>query len=262
MIAGVLSCEEQKRVIQPFVPSGTRVVLLEEFTGKGCNNCPKGSREIENLLTLFPDNLIAVSIHAGNFANPLFFPYGQYDLRAPQSAELLDLLKTISFYPTASVNRTIVNGNIQLGLNQWASVISSELESAPAVDLSLEKSFNPASRELSVTVSGIGKQSVSGALKLSVMLTESGIIDAQDDNEAGGLVSDYVHRHVLRDMMTPTAGETLFSSIATGETFSRTYTKTLDAGWNADNMEIIAFITNEQGASMPVLQAISQHVTD
>ncbi len=29
------------------------------------------------------------------------------------------------------------------------------------------------------------------------MLTESGIIDAQDDLEAGGIVLDYVHKHVL-----------------------------------------------------------------
>ncbi len=65
-----------QRIIEPFVPSGNRVVLLEEFTGKGCTNCPKGSRELENLLTQFPNNLVAVSLHAGFFANPQFFPLG------------------------------------------------------------------------------------------------------------------------------------------------------------------------------------------
>ena len=29
-----ISCEEQKRVIEPFIPTGERIVLLEEFTGK------------------------------------------------------------------------------------------------------------------------------------------------------------------------------------------------------------------------------------
>ena len=71
-IVFLVSCEEQKKVIEPFVPSGNRVVLIEEFTGKGCTQCPKGSRELENLLTLFPDNLVAVSIHAGPFANPAY----------------------------------------------------------------------------------------------------------------------------------------------------------------------------------------------
>jgi hypothetical protein len=65
-VLSLYACEENRRVIVPFVPEGDKVVLLEEFTGKGCTNCPKGSREIENLLTIFPDNLIAVSIHASH----------------------------------------------------------------------------------------------------------------------------------------------------------------------------------------------------
>ncbi len=69
-------CYEEQRVIKPFVPTGNRVVLIEEFTGKGCTNCPKGSRELENLLTQFPNNLVAISLHAGFFANPQFLPIG------------------------------------------------------------------------------------------------------------------------------------------------------------------------------------------
>lgn len=257
------SCEENRRVIEPFVPSGNRVVLLEEFTGKGCTQCPKGSREIENLLKIFPDNLVAVSIHAGPFANPASYPLlGTNDLRAPQSQDLFNLLSPVLFYPTGAVNRTPVSGDMQLSLNQWASAISNHLETEPAIDLSIEKNFNPDTRELQVTVSGIGKQPVSGDIRLSIMLTESNIIDAQDDLEAGGIVQDYIHRHVLRDMMTPSTGVTLFNSVATGQTFSQTFTTTIPAEWNADNMEIVAFVSNVQGSSFPVLQAASIHVTE
>ena len=257
------SCEENRRMIQPFVPSGNRVVLLEEFTGKGCTQCPKGSREIENLLTLFPDNLVVVSIHAGPFANPASYPLlGPNDLRAPQSQDLFNLLSPVLFYPTGAVNRTPVIGDMQLSLNQWASAISSHLETEPAIDLSIERNYIPDTRELEVTVSGIGKQPLSGDIRLSIMLTESNIIDAQDDLEAGGIVLDYVHRHVLRDMMTPSHGITLFNSISTGQTFNQTFTTTIPAEWNADNMEIIAFVSNVQGSSFPVLQAASTHVTE
>jgi hypothetical protein len=256
------SCEENKKVIVPFVPSGDRVILLEEFTGKGCTNCPKGSREIENLLTLFPDNLVAVSIHAGFFANPAFFSLGVYDLRAPQSQELFDLLGPNLGYPAGVINRTPVNGDMQISANQWASAISAELATPPAVELSLTKDFNPDTRELTVTVSGIAKQPVTGDIRLSIMLTESGIIDAQDDLEAGGIVPDYVHKHVLRTMMTPATGAPILSSLTTGQTFTQTLTITLDPAWNAANMEIIAFISNVQGSSFPVLQASSAHVTN
>lgn len=264
-MCGVLfmaSCEENRRVIEPFVPSGNRVVLLEEFTGKGCTQCPKGSREIENLLKIFPDNLVAVSIHAGPFANPASYPLlGPNDLRAPQSQDLFNLLSPVLFYPTGSVNRTPVSGDMQLTLNQWASAISSHLEVEPAIDLSIERNYNPDTRELEVTVSGIGKQPLSGDIRLSIMLTESNIIDAQDDLEVG-IIQNYVHRHVLRDMLTPTTGVTLFNSVTTGQSFSQTFTTTIPTGWNADNMEIIAFVSNVQGPSFPVLQAASTHVTE
>jgi hypothetical protein len=256
------SCEEQKRIIEPFVPSGNKVVLLEEFTGKGCTNCPKGSREIENLLSLFPDNLVAVSIHAGNFADPAIFTLGQYDLRAPQSNELLDLLSPINFYPTGTVDRTKVGNGLQLGLNQWASAISKQIEIDPIADLSVVREYDPATRTLEVTVNGIAKQNVTGDIRLSIMLLESGIVDAQDDNENGGIVEDYVHNHVLRDMLTPAAGASVATSLSAGETFTFTGSTTLNGAWVAENMEIVAFVSNVQGGVFPVVQATSIHVTE
>lgn len=258
----VLSCEEQKRVIEPFVPTGNRVVLLEEFTGKGCTNCPKGSREIENLLTLFPDNLVAVSIHAGFFANPDIFPIGQYDLRPPQAQELFNLLGPNLGYPAGVVNRTLVNGDMQLGANQWASAISRELQTPPAIELSIVKEYNSVSRELEVTVTGVAKQDLSGDIRLGVMLTESGIVDAQDDQEFGGIDPNYVHKHVLRTMLTPVSGVAVGSSFVSGQPFTQTFTIVLEPNWNADEMEIIAFVSNVQGSAFPVLQATSVHLAD
>ncbi len=251
----ILSCEENRRMIVPFVPEGDRVILLEEFTGKGCTNCPKGSREIENLLTLFPDNLVAVSLHAGFFADPSIFPLGDYDLRTDEGEELIDYLGSPIGYPSGIVDRTVFNGEMQLGANAWASAISQYLQTPPAIDLAIIKEYTDATRELVVTVNGIGKEEVSGDITLSIMLTESGIVDAQDDQEAGGIVLDYVHKHVLRDMMTPAKGETIVTNISGGQTFSKTYTLTLDPAWVADNMEIVAFVSNVNGINFPVIQA-------
>ncbi len=151
---------------------------------------------------------------------------------------------------------------MQISANQWASAISAQLATPPAIELILTKEYNLDTRELTVTVSGIATQPVAGDIRLSVMLTESGIIDAQDDFEAGGIVPDYYHKHVLRTMMTPATGAPILSSVTTGQTFTQTFILTLDPAWNAGNMEIIAFISNVQGASVPVLQAASLHVTD
>ena len=113
-----------------------------------------------------------------------------------------------------------------------------------------------------MTVSGIAKEDIAGDIRLSIMLTESNIIDAQDDQEAGGIVQDYVHKHVLRDMMTPATGAQIETSFSTGETFTQSFTMVLNAAWNADNMEIIAFVSNVAGSTFPVLQAAGTHVTE
>jgi len=256
------SCFEDQKNIEPFVPSGNRVVLLEDFTGKGCTNCPKGSRELDNLLTQFPNNLVAVSLHAGFFANPQFFPLGEYDLRTDEGEFLIDYLSQPIGYPSGVVNRTPISGDMQLGLNQWASAITAAIQVPPAIELSIVRTYDAVSRQLIVTVNGIGKEALSGDIRLSVMLTESGIIDAQDDFEAGGIVPDYVHKHVLRDMMTPAAGASVLSGITIGQTFSQTYSTTLDASWVADDMEIIAFTSLVNGSDFPVLQAAVAHLAD
>ena len=258
----ISGCFEEQKVIVPFVPSGNRVVLLEEFTGKGCTNCPKGSRELENLLTQFPNNLVAVSLHAGFFANPQFFPLGEYDLRTEEGEFLIEYLSQPLGYPSGVVNRTPVNGDMQISLNQWASAITSAIQVPPAIDISIERTYDVQSRQLVVTVSGIGKETLSGEIRVSIMLTESGIIDAQDDFEAGGIVEDYEHKHVLRDMMTPVTGAPVLSAITTGQTFSETFTKTLDDVWDADKMEITAFVSLVNGSDFPVLQAATVHLAE
>jgi hypothetical protein len=259
----IAGCSEQQRVIEPFVPSGSRVVLLEEFTGKGCTNCPKGSRELENLLIQFPDNLVAVSIHAGFFANPAIFSLGVYDLRTDEGEFLIEYLDQPIGYPSGVVNRTRVNGQMQIGLNQWASAITSAIQVPPAIDLSISRTYDAASRQLAVTINGIGKEDLEGEIRVSVMITESGIIDAQDDSEADPhIVENYEHKHVLRDMLTPASGGMVQTDISVGQTFSNTYTTTLDPAWVADKMEIIAFVSLVNGSDFPVIQAATAHVTE
>jgi hypothetical protein len=124
------------------------------------------------------------------------------------------------------------------------------------------REYDPGTRELTVTINGIAKQAVTGDIRVSIMLTESGIVDAQDDNENGGIVNDYVHKHVLRDMLTPATGATIANSLSAGGTFSYTNTIVLKEEWNAQEMEIVAFISNVQGEVFPVVQATTVPVIE
>ncbi|MFA5783227.1 MAG: hypothetical protein WC868_13255, partial [Bacteroidales bacterium] len=45
-------------------------VLLEEFTGHQCPNCPQGAIIAQQLKAIYGEKLILISIHAGDFAEP------------------------------------------------------------------------------------------------------------------------------------------------------------------------------------------------
>ena len=77
--------EEGDRLIYVKPESARRVVLLEDFTGQRCVNCPKGTEVIEQLLQTYGDSaVIAVGIHGG----PLGFAgNAKYDGLATESGD-------------------------------------------------------------------------------------------------------------------------------------------------------------------------------
>jgi len=252
-----------KRTIEPIVPAGERIVLLEEFTGKGCTNCPKGSREIDNLLSIYGEHLVVVSIHANFFANPAQFPLGEFDFRTDEGEELFDYLGPNLGYPAGVINRRKFSNEFQHGANVWAGFIAQESVIEPDVEFTIDRSWDQSSRMLMLTIEGRAKVPISVPLRISVMVTESGIIDAQDDAEAGGIVEDYVHNHVLRDMMTPYDGQDLAQSLDAGEDFNAAFTYTLPAEWVAQACTAIVFISrNTSAGDIYVLQAGEVHVTE
>ena len=67
------SCDnisENDRYIKVEATKAERTVLLEDFTGQNCVNCPAAHRTIEALEQQYGSHLIAVSIHAGHFGIP------------------------------------------------------------------------------------------------------------------------------------------------------------------------------------------------
>jgi thiol-disulfide isomerase/thioredoxin len=45
-------------------------ILIEDFTGHLCVNCPKGAEKYHDLQMLYPDKILVVGIHGGGFAKP------------------------------------------------------------------------------------------------------------------------------------------------------------------------------------------------
>ena len=62
-----VSLDERLTYIEP--PEAGRAVLIEDFTGQYCVNCPRATEEIERLVEEYGDSVvIAVAIHSGPFS--------------------------------------------------------------------------------------------------------------------------------------------------------------------------------------------------
>ena len=239
-----------------------RQVLIEEFTGVRCVNCPAGSAKIEDLLASHGEQLVAVSIHAGEFSPP--YPASQYDFRTDDGNQLLSYLGEPFGYPTAVVNRKLFPGqfDLQLGSDEWAGFIATEKEIAPKVRIDIVPNFDAGTRNLTVDVTLYVDEAITDPdVHLSVMLTESGIQDLQLTPASSTPQADYTHKHVLRDLITSYDGDPVTEPLTVGAEILKTLAYTLPGEWKEEHCKIIAFVSLA-GTSKEVLQVHEANVVE
>lgn len=235
------------------VDNQQRQVLVEEFTGVDCVNCPDGSQAIETLLDIYGEQLIAISIHAGFFAPPI--EESQYDFRTQEGDLILSYLGEPLGYPTGVVNRKKFDGefDLQLGKGQWAGFIAEEVAIAPSVKIEIEPAFDISSRELDVDVTLHVQENITDPdVRISVMVLEDDIIDAQVTPD--GVDEGYKHKHVLRDMLTNYDGDILSEDLIASAQIEKSFSSMIPEGWVAANCKVVVFVSLG-GQLKDVLQA-------
>ena len=218
-----------------------KMVLVEEFTGATCNNCPNGHLITSQLIAEHPDSVIVVAIHNDN---PQALPYpNEEDFRTAEGIQISQKLGGSAAIPSAAINRRIFPGETQevIFLNKWKNYTTEELKTPPRINLTIESDFNASSREVIVTATAVFLENVDSTTNLSIMITESDIISPQ---KLVDLSTDYnyVHNHVLRDMITPAFGVGTNTTTEKGRVVIKQFSYTLPANWNENNVEIVGLI--------------------
>lgn len=235
--------DESDRLIYVKPADVKRRVLLEDFTGQRCVNCPKASDEIKALQEQYgEDHVIAVGIHSGPLG---FYTKGDYlGLSTEVGDEYYDHW-ALEYQPVGLIDR-----GAPLEYTAWNARIREELEKTAPVEIDIELHQNDNQLTVQAEVMGIDG-TTSG--KLQLWLTEDGITAFQMMPD-GTRNMEYIHRHVFRAAINGTWGESV--SVAEGETFTtKDYLFAIPEGWNADRLSVVAFVYNDQG----VLQAKILH---
>ena len=237
----VVACDhiaEGDELIRVKQEPAKRVVLLEDFTGQRCVNCPLGSEVIEQLQEAYGDNVVAVGIHGG----PLGFKGNARNLGlATDMGDEYYNHWNLEYQPVGLIDR---HGAVNY--TDWAKAVKEELAKTSAIELKATAVLKDDAIDIAVEAAG-KDGTVSG--KLQVWVLEDGITALQMMPD-GSSNREYVHNHVLRTAVNGTWGVDF--TINEGETKKKTYTQTVDANWNTANLSIVAFVYNDNGVEQAV----------
>jgi Outer membrane protein Omp28 len=216
-------------------------VLVEEYSGTWCGNCPRILYGVD-LLEQQTNKAVVVSTHL--FGSDPFISADGNSLAAQQG---------VGGVPSGFINRTLSwTGPQYQNVNQVISTI----QASSSVGLAINSIIS--GNNLSVNIKVNYSQPLSGTAKLTVYLVEDKLYHTQSNYSAnlyGGLSSipNFEYNGVIRKIISPISGDNITIS---GNNNSKDYSLALPSNLsNISNARIVAFVTNASGMVVNVLQA-------
>ena len=217
--------------ISTIYPTGyIKNVLIEDYTGTWCVNCPRIIHAIE-LAKAQSDKVVSVGIH-------------MFDAMEMDGANVLTDEFNIAVYPTAKLNR----------INEWDNDVNN-IEGAISytgygADLGLSINSDITGATIDATIQVGFNNSITTPLAIVVYLTENGLLyDQHNGTEYFGGVDplvDFEHNDVLRAFYTHYLGEVIPSSEAVADNiYEFTIQKPIPTSvQNNEKLHLVAFVTN------------------
>lgn len=231
-------------------------ILLEDYTGHMCGNCPRAAEKITELKTIYGDQLVVIAVHSGFFAEPSG-TYFTNDFRTKTGNEWDEHFgNSAAGNPNGMVNRAGYSESSHiLQYTQWAQKVEKLLQSEPKAAIELETNYNATTYDLTVTAEIEILQTISNPLSINVILTESNVVGYQKDYDANPeKIPNYQHNHIMRKSLTGSWGKDLGKeTYENRDQISNIFNFRLEENWLPENMSIVAFITKTN--TLEVIQA-------
>ncbi len=236
-----------------------RKVLVEDYTGHKCGNCPAAARELRRLDSVYIGKVIPLAVHAGFYANvtPTSSPAYPTDFKTQAGTDYDNTFgNSVAGNPNGLVNR-VSFGSANF-IKQWSgwetSVVSVDtIKSDFKIDIA--NAYNAGSNQVTSTVTVTALHAkASGIYSLVVLLTEDSIVAEQIDYSLPSgqqYVANYIFNHVLRSSVNSSWGDTLFkSAINVNDVKTKTCSNfQLSASWKYKHCHIIAFLYDADSSS-------------
>lgn len=233
-----------------------RTVLLEDFTGQNCVNCPEAHKVIEQLEEQYGDNLIAVSIHCGDFGISVQrtnFDRGRIGLMTEEGNAIMEA------YGIQTFPMGVVDNGSPLTNDLWAGAIRNTIQIPTDINLSARAEYVPDPSDQEDEFHGminISAEVLSGTARnanLQFWIIESGIVAEQRTMTT--TIPEYVHNNVFRAQVFDGING---MNINLTDGFKSAYEGSIQVRWtnkehwNIRNLAVVAFVSDANG----VLQAV------
>lgn len=244
------SDDEGCALVNPVVPAPGKVVVGEEGTGTWCQWCPRGTVFMDRYEEEYGQFWAGIAVHNGD----------------PMTNSVYDsgISSYFGGYPSSIVDR-----GAEVDPSGMSTQFFERLQVAPTAIITNTPNWNAATRELEVTVTADFQSSANSNYKLACVLTEDGVTGtsngyAQSNAYAGGgngvmggyellpnpvPASQMVYDHVAREILPSFDGDasSFPTSVNAGDQHSRTFTFTLPASWNENNINVIGLLIDPSG---------------
>lgn len=232
--------------------SGTKKVFIEEATGTWCGWCPRGAVGLDYMSATYPESVVAVAVHNGD---PM--AVSEYDNGIGQY---------ISGYPSGVVDRLV--GNVDPSQSSLENTYNQRINDLVPVNISADATQS--GNQLTITVNATFYSNFSTAgndYRFGVVMSEDGVTGtssgyAQTNYYSGGAngpmggyenlpspvpASQMVYDHVGRALLGGFNGEagSIPATVSNGQTISHTFTYTIPATSDVNNMHIIPLLIDQ-----------------
>ena len=263
LLIGLQSCDEIANPNQQFVSdpadtganSNRRAIVLEDYTGQTCSNCPDATKEAKRLEGLFGERLIVIAPHVGFFAdpNPPEFPA---NFKTTVGNEIDQFFGINGVLPAGTVNRSRVNNLWKLSYINWASEVQKQSNQISPFLITDSITYDNVNRSVNLTVKvKVLANPGNGPFNLMVYYTEDSIVSPQLHKPPTGRVENYVHNYMLRGSLNGTWGEPLTPIPSVGQSLERNFSFVLPAQFKANHICLIPMIAVNTSNNREILQA-------
>jgi hypothetical protein len=247
-----------------------RKVIVEDYTGHTCGNCPRAAENATTIVSKYGDSAIVIAVHAGNQFSPPELPDYPEDFRTPCGTDWDNFFGMSSAgLPKGCVNRSQIP--YPQPRTSWSVTVDNILNNPQDAKILVTTTLDTTQMLVNIdTKTTFLKAFPATTVNICIVVTEDSIVASQKDYFPPSGVTvingderpDYEFEFMLRGSVNGSWGDLLKTNPVINDTISKSYNcfqlnpwlvKTGNPRYNLRHTSIVVFVYNT--ATKEIIQA-------